>query len=128
MKSQPTSILLFFLFMSKSFVLGQQKLRKGTAQSNPDTVPPQDIPSQKAQVLPSRKLEDPSSWPECIQLTVYDCESLIGRSTKESVNFELINTSGGNVFLTMDYDWIRVRIYHDDSTPPLVIEPVPRRG
>jgi hypothetical protein len=120
MKIQPSSVV-FILLISQCSVLGQRKLRKRNAQGSV----PQDIPSRH--FLP-RELEDPSSWPDCIQLTVDDCESLIGRSIKESVKFELINASGGDFFLTMDYDWERVRIYHDDSTPPLVTKPVPKRG
>jgi hypothetical protein len=61
-------------------------------------------------------------------MTVNHCESLISGTVTESVTFQPIDLSAGDVMLSENFVWERVRIFHDDSTPPLVVEPIPRRG
>lgn len=125
MKVQSKISLLFILFGVKD-VLGQRNLRKGVEENSKAGI----VEHDSLRKVNSRKklLEEPSSWPDCITKTVHDCESLINSTVTNSVNFQLIDSSNGDVLFTMDYDPDRVRIFHDGSSPPLVTEPTPMRG
>jgi hypothetical protein len=120
MKKQ--SLLNFVLLLGADSVCGQMHLRKGVLDEIKRGI------DKRVQQGIVRKLEEPSSWPECINMTVNHCESLISGTVTESVTFQPIDLSAGDVMLSENFVWERVRIFHDDSTPPLVVEPIPRRG
>ena len=71
-------------------------------------------------------------WPDCVGLSVYDCESLITTSLIEAnepmVQFEHVRD--GSFFMT-NYDVCRVRIFYEDpdaGNDPWVVSPPPERG
>ena len=118
----PSSLFNLVLLIGADTAFGQLHLRKGIPEESKRGI------TKHVKQGTSRKLEEPSSWPECMNMAVHECESLINGTVSESVTFQLIDLSAGEVMLTENFVWERVRIFHDESTPPLVVEPIPRRG
>lgn len=121
MKNQ-NFLFYLVLLIGADTAFGQMHLRKGIPDESKRGI------AQHTKQGTSRKLEEPSSWPECVNMAVHECESLISGTVNESVTFQLIDLSAEEVMLTENFVWERVRIFHDESTPPLVVEPIPRRG
>jgi len=67
-------------------------------------------------------------WPQCVGLTVAECVDIITNDTQDISPVQIVPVEDG-MFVTMDYDLNRVRIWYikKGSGREEVVEPVPRR-
>mmetsp|Transcript_19830 Transcript_19830/g.28213 ORF Transcript_19830/g.28213 Transcript_19830/m.28213 type:complete len:119 (+) Transcript_19830:220-576(+) len=118
MNNQVLLFALFVIFWQQN-LCGARNLRNKMSPNHGKTVTLDESMKQ------DRLLEEPSAWSDCVGMAVGECENFINSTVTGSIDFELMIPGE---MATMDYVWNRVRLYHDDSSPPLVTEPVPMRG
>ena len=128
LKERKTGSQAAALSKNKSLRLGSQRhLKRGGKNSeSKNSVENSDTTDVPADLFEGTETQEPESWPKCVGMTVDSCKSHILSTTTKPAEFVLMLPTD---IAIKNYLWERVRIYHDKSSPKmLVLEPAPGRG